>query len=125
MHNNNGFNAMLETTTSEARRTLERIDACEPPIGRWPLIGAVPAPMTVSNENYSVSYFKDHSILIWSRNDDYIVLDGVQTYYRDTVEHLARSLGNFTQEQRAEMVGNDDKWVDGIHWSANGEYLGM
>ena len=125
MHNNNGFNAMLETTTSDARRMLDRLPKFDPAIGEWPYIGAIWAPSTVSHQNYSVSYYRDHSILIWSRNDGYLVLDGEQTYYRETVEHLARCLGLFSRDRRAEMVGGEDKWIDGIHWSSSGEFLGM
>lgn len=128
-HNNNGFNAMLETKTSEARKMLARLPQFDPQIGQWPFIGAIAAPSTVSHQNYSVSYYADHSILIWSRNDGYLVLDGEQTYYRETVEHLARCLGLFTKERMAAMVGDcnnhDSRWIDGIHWSAAGEFLGM
>lgn len=125
MAHNNGFNAMLETKTSEARQILARLPQFDPAIGHQPFIGAIAAPSTVSHQNYFVSYYADHSILIWSRNDGYLVLDGEQTYYRDTVDHLARCLGSFTKERRSEMVGLADNWINGIHWSATGEYLGM
>jgi len=111
--------------TSEARQMLARLPQFDPAIGQWPFIGAIAAPSTVSHQNYSVSYYADHSILIWSRNDGYLVLDGDQTYYRDTVDHLARCMGLFDKSRRADMVGPSDRWIDGIHWSAAGEFIGM
>lgn len=90
----------------------------------FPVIG-LSGPITVSHHNYAMAIYRDKSILIWSRNDGYLILDGDQTYCRDTVEHLARCLGTFTQSRRSEMVGGQDKWIDGIHWAADGSYLGM
>ena len=108
-----------KTQISQARLRLQQL----PPEWREKYIGAIPAPSTVSHQNYSVSYFADHSILIWSQHDGYTLLDSEQTYYRDTVEHLARCLGTFTKARRAEMVGGQDKWIDGIFWSADGEFI--
>jgi hypothetical protein len=85
----------------------------------------IPAPCSVSHENYSVGYFADNSILIWARNEGYIVLDASQTYYRETVEHLARCLGTFSKDRRAAMVGGESKWIDGIYWGADGRWLGL
>lgn len=109
------------TQTSEARRIAERLPANYGTV----LIGAIPGVSSISHTDYRVTYFADRSILIWSRHGGNLVLDEEQNYYRDTVEHLARCLGLFTQERRAEMLGHEDKWVDGIHWSATGEFLGV
>ena len=106
------------TTTSHARQMLERIE-------RMPEMIGIPAPSSVSHTDYKVGFYADHSILIWSRHAGYVVLDESQTYYRDTVEHLARCLGTFDQARRAAMIGGEDKWIDGIHWAADGSYIGM
>ena len=87
--------------------------------------GPIGAGCSVSHPNYKVGYYADNSILIWSANEGYMVLDEQRTYYRDTVEHLARCLGSFTKERRAEMIGGEDKWIDGIHWAADGSFLGF
>lgn len=95
-----------------------------------PILGIIPAPSTVSHSNYSVAYYDDHSILIWAKGEGFVVLDEEQTYYRDTVEHLARCLGLFSKVRRAEMIskkaaGDDSVWIDGIRWGSDGSYLGM
>lgn len=95
-----------------------------------PTLGIIPAPCSVSHSNYSVAYYDDKSILVWARGEGFIVLDAEQTYYRDTVEHLARCLGNMPRERRAEVVrrraGLDDTvWIDGICWGRDGTYRGM
>lgn len=95
-----------------------------------PILGIIPAPSTVSHSNYSIAYYDDHSILIWAKGEGFIVLDEEQTYYRDTVEHLARCLGMFDKSRRAAMIakkceGDDSVWIDGIRWAADGSYLGM
>jgi hypothetical protein len=113
------------TLTSEAKRMADRLSKM-PNDGNpgFPTIG-MPAPSSVSHQHYAVGYYADKSILVWSINDGFLVLDEEQTYYRDTVEHLARCLGLFTKERRAEMVGIADKWIEGIHWSSAGEFVGM
>lgn len=95
-----------------------------------PILGILPAPSSVSHGNYSVAYYDDKSILIWAKGEGFIVLDQEQTYYRDTVEHLARCLGMFNRSRRAEMIakrieGKESVWIDGIRWGADGSYLGM
>lgn len=105
---------------SEARKAMIQAKKLPAMIG-----GFISAPCSVSHAHYTVGYYSDKSILIWSVNDGYLVLDGNQTYYRDLVEHLARCLGLFTKERRAEMVGGQDKWIDGIHWAADGSFLGF
>jgi hypothetical protein len=111
------------TAISEARTMAERLLRLDPSGGRV-FLGAN-AQNGVSHENYSVGYFADNSILIWAKGEGCIVLDGAQTYYRDTVEHLARCLGTFTKAERAAMIGGKSKWIDGIHWSADGECIGL
>ena len=111
------------TVMSESRTMAEKLLSLDPSGGR--LLLGIPAPNSVSHENYSVGYFADKSILIWAKNEGYIVLDASQTYYRETVEHLARCLGTFSKDQRAAMVGGESKWIDGIHWGADGEWLGL
>jgi hypothetical protein len=115
----------MSTTTamSEARQIAEQLLKLDPSGGRV-LLG-IPSPCSVSHENYSVGYFSDNSILIWARNEGYIVLDASQTYYRETVEHLARCLGTFSKDRRAAMVGGESKWIDGIYWGADGGWLGL
>lgn len=111
------------TVMSESRTMAEKLLSLDPSGGRVSL--GIPSPCSVSHENYSVSYFADKSILIWAKNEGYIVLDASQTYYRDTVEHLARCLGMFGKTQRAAMIGGEAKWIDGIHWGVDGEWLGL
>lgn len=110
------------TETSQARQMADRLANID---WRAAFIGAPPAQSTVSHTDYTVSYYADKSILLWSILSGYLVLDESRTYYRDTVDHLARCLGLFSRERRAAMVGGEDKWIDGIHWSATGEFLGM
>ena len=86
---------------------------------------AIPAPSSCSGDGYRVGHFKDNSILLWAKGTGLIVFDEARTYYRDTIEHLARCLGMFTKERRAEMIGGQDKWIDGIHWAADGSFLGV
>lgn len=111
------------TATSEARTTADRLAALMTD-GEFPLL-TIPAPSTIAHINYHVGYFADHSILIWARGEGFIVLDEERTYYRDDVNHLAKCLGNFTQEQRAEMIGESDRWIDGLHWAADGSFIGF
>lgn len=112
---------MTTTTTSEARAMTQRLPNNYGDV----VIGAIAGVSSVSHPNYRVTYFADNSILIWTKHDGFLVLDETQTYYRNTVEHLARCLGTFTQQQRADLLNHQDKWIDGIHWSATGEFLGM
>ncbi len=114
---------MQATTTSEAREMASRFLREDPSAGRRMM--GIPAPSSVSHERYAIGYFADHSILIWAHGEGYIVLDSGRTYHRDTVEHLARCLGTFSQARRAEMLNGESKWIDGIHWGANGEWLGI
>lgn len=111
----------MQTQTSEALAMLEKLVKhgvdC-------PLI-AMPAPSGVSHPDYKVGYFADGSILIWARGEGYIVLDEPRTYYREDVEHLARCLGRFTQERRAELLGHEEQWVSNLHWAADGSFLGF
>lgn len=118
------MNTTTAATTSEARQQAERIRRIQPDIkaNRLPLLG-IPAPSMVSNEEYAIGYFNDHSILIWARGEDLTVLDEDRIYYRDTVDHLARCLGIFTQERRAEMLKGESQWIDGIHWAADGSFI--
>jgi methionine synthase I (cobalamin-dependent) len=111
------------TTTSEARAMHDALTRNGTQPG-FPVIGLA-GPITVSHQNYAMAIYRDKSILIWSRNDGYLILEDNQTYYRDTVEHLARCLGTFPKERRAQMVGGQDKWIDGIHWAADGSFLGV
>ena len=113
------------TATSQARQVAERL------AGRQSaFIGGPPAPSMVSHTNYSVSYYDDHSILICAKGHAPVVLDEERTYYRDIVEHLARCLGMFTQEQRADMLhvklrDEDTIWVDGILWNRDGSFAAI
>ena len=94
-----------------------------------PFVGAYPAPSSVSGSNYGVSYFHDKSILITLNGKPYKAFDEDRTYYRDTIEHAARCLGNFGQAKIAEMLrlkyeGQQAAWVDGVQWSVEtGELL--
>lgn len=112
------------TTTSEARQVFERWHNRE-----LPTIGAYPAPSTVSGINYGVSYFSDKSVLITLRGKPYCVFDAERTYYRDTIEHAARCLGNFGQEGIVRMLANKhagevSAWIDGVCWCVStGELL--
>lgn len=103
---------------SEMLKILKRDDIDRPTLG-------IPAPSSVSHQNYSVGYYADCSILIWSRNDGYLVLDAEQTYYRDSVEHLARCLGTFSQSERSKMLNGESKWIDGVHWNADGSFISL
>jgi hypothetical protein len=108
------------TTTSQARQVAERLD--------WSAyIGGPPAPSMVSGTNYHVGYYSDKSILICATGHEPIVLDEERTYYRDTVEHLARCLGMFSKVQRASMLhvklrDDDTIWIDGILWNRDGSF---
>jgi hypothetical protein len=104
---------------SEARKLADSIRSAE---DSFPFI-AMPAPSSVSGTEYKIGYFNDKSILMWIKGTGVIVFDEAKTYYRDTIEHLARCLSLFTKEKRAEMVGGQDKWIDGIHWAADGSFL--
>lgn len=111
---------------SEARTVAELLIAADSPHGVY--IGAPAAPSTISHSDYGVSYYADQSILIVARGETPIVLDENRTYYRDTVEHLARCLGIFSQERRAEMLAKHDAfpvWVDGIAWNQDGSFAGI
>lgn len=111
--------------TSHARQVAERLANCEPGAV---YIGGPPAPSMVSHTNYSVSYYDDHSILICARGHAPIVLDEERTYYRDTVQHLARCLGMFSQAQRADMLllkDGDPIWIDGIGWNRDGSFAAI
>lgn len=83
------------------------------------------APSSVDHSLYKVGYFHDQSILIWAEYHGWLVLDEEQTYHRTTVEHLARCLGIYSRERIAEIVGDEDRWIDGIHWGSDGRFLGM
>lgn len=118
------------TTVSEARTMGERLARLGATNEQLPVLG-IPAPSAVSHHNYAVGYYADKSILIWARGEGLLVLDAETTYFRDTVEHLARCLGTFTKEQRAAMIGRNnpgsgaDVWIDGIRWASDGSYSGM
>lgn len=124
-HDTQGDEAMATATAiSEARQAktdIEAMDDIGVHLGRFGYY----APSAVYHDKYSVRYFSDSSILIWADGEDMIVLDGECTYYRDTVEHLAMCLGEFSREKRAEIVGDDSRWIDGIHWAANGSFIEM
>jgi hypothetical protein len=108
----------MTTTTSQASEMRDRLL-------RSPAMLGIPASSSVSHPSYSVGYYSDKSILIWSKNEGYLVLDEPITYYRETVEHLARCLGLFTKEQRSAMIGPESRWIDGVHWGADGCFLGF
>ena len=112
---------MTTATQSAAHRLATQFMEADP-CGLFPMLG-IPAPSSVNHHDYSVGYFDDSSILIWARGEGYIVLDQERTYYRDTVEHLARCLGMFSKSQRAGFLGGATKWVDGIRWSADGDFI--
>lgn len=86
---------------------------------------ALPVANSVSHYFYHVGYFDDKSILIWARGEGFLVLDEDRTYCRDTIEHLARCLGMFTQEERAHHLQkySGSAWVDGIHWAKDGSFI--
>lgn len=119
------------TTTSQASKWAEHLKLQGATNESLPTLGIIPAPCSVSHSNYSVGYYPDKSILVWAKGEGFIVLDAEQTYYRDTVEHMARCLGLFSRERRAEMIckklsPTDDRvWIDGICWGRDGAYLGM
>ncbi len=116
------MNATCDTATrSEANRLATRFMESDPS-GLLPMLG-IPAPSSVNHQDYSVGYFDDKSILIWARGEGFIVLDQDRTYYRDTVEHLARCLGLFSKTQRAGFLGGATKWINGICWSAEGDFI--
>jgi hypothetical protein len=103
--------------TSEARQVFDRFYNRE-----LPIIGAYPAPSSVSGINYGVSYFADRSVLLTLNGKPYFVFDGERTYYRDTIEHAARCLGNFGQAKIAAMLqakhaGEAIAWIDGVCWN--------
>ena len=87
----------------------------------------IPAPRSVSHPRYQVGYFRDHSIAIWAEGSGYLVFDDERTYYRDTMENLARCLGCLTIEQRSSCLsrtpGDVDVTVDGIVWNRNGQFV--
>ena len=123
---------MTTATASIASRWADHLKLQGATNESLPTLGIIPAPSTVSHNNYSVGYYEDKSILIWAKGEGFIVLDDNQTYYRDTVEHLARCLGSFSREQRAKMLQRklsasnaDSIWVDGICWGRDGSYRGM
>lgn len=122
---------MSTTTTSQAQHWASHLSLQGATNESLPTLGIIPAPCGVSHSNYAVGYFSDRSILIWAKGEGFIVLDADQIYYRETVEHLARCLGTFPRERRAQMVqrsirGNDDSvWIDGIRWGRDGSYQGM
>lgn len=109
---------------SQARDVYERCNGAT-----LPFIGAYPAPCSVSGANYGVSYFSDKSVLITLNGKPYKVFDEDRTYYRDTIEHAARCLGNFGTVKIAEMLkykyaDQEAAWIDGVQWSvATGELL--
>ena len=113
----------IVNTTSQAREMTKHLLSKDPSASHR-LMG-IAAPSSVSHERYAVGYFSDKSILIWAHGEGYIVLDGDRTYYRDTVEHLARCLSMFSKERRAEMLKGESQWIDGIHWDANGDWIGI
>ncbi len=117
-----------EPAISHARRVAERLPT------ELPYIGAPPAPSTVSGLTYTVSYYEDHSILICARNHPPIVLDEERTYYRDSVEFLARCLGSFSRDSRAEMIQgyaarqsheSGPIWIGGVCWNLDGTYVAV
>lgn len=105
--------------SSEARRV-----GADLATGARPWSATLYAPDSVVGAGYAVGYFQDGSILIHSQNAGYAILDepGV-TYRRTLVEHLARCLGLFDRETIAKIVGESDRWIDGIHWGADGRFI--
>ena len=125
---------MTATTSTErchARTWAEHLTLQGASTASLPTLGLLPGGnSTIWHNDYAVAYYDDNSVLIWARGEGFLVLDDDRTYYRDTVEHLARCLGLFSKERRAAMVqkslaGADSVWIDGICWGADGSYLEM
>lgn len=112
----------MTTTKSEARMIAEAMGLFDgTPLG----LIYVPTPCSVSHQNYSVAYFDDNSILICAMDEEPIVLDDQRTYYRDTVEHLARCLGCISKAKRASSISGDGEYpveLSGIRWNRDGSF---
>jgi len=105
---------IVENYAREAMRAAMRL----PPM----ISGGIWSGEHVSGFGHSVNFMPDRSVLVWSRYDGYIVIDA-GTGCRDTIEHLARCLGRFTQVERAAMLKGTSQWIDGIHWDSDGSFI--
>ena len=122
---------MTTTKKSRAREVAEMFEAAGDDGSQY--ICAPPAPSTTSHPCYSISYYSDQSILILARGENPLVLDEERTYYRETVEHLARCLGMMTQTERSEIVQrspdykptHDSAWIANILWNGDGSFGGL
>jgi len=100
-----------------AREAMQRAMRLPPMIS-----GGIWSGSRLSGSDWSVNHMVDRSALLWSRYDGYIVIDaGVGC--RETIEHLARCLGRFTQAERAAMLKGTSQWIDGIHWDSDGSFI--
>lgn len=111
-------------SATDADRLKRRLESEFPDIsGDLPFL-CLPGHSTLSHNDYKVAYQDDGSALVWARGEGLLAFTCRQVYYSQTnIEHLARCLGVFTKEKRSEMIGCEDKWIDGIHWSADGGWL--
>lgn len=87
------------------------------------MIGIAGGTSSVTHSDYCIARYYDGSTLAWTRYDGYFVLPHVPLAAWKAAEHAVRCMGLFTAAERAAMVNHADKWVDGVHWAADGSLI--
>ena len=79
--------------------------------------------ITVTHSYYRLARYSDKSVLAWTRYDGYFTWPFVPLCAWTTAEHAVRCMGLFTAAERANLLQHADKWVDGVHWGADGSFI--
>ena len=110
--------------TSDAEELFSQLD-CEAIRDKLPML-SLPGVSSVSHPNYCIGFQADGSCLVWAKGEGLFVFTCKQVYYsRANIEHLARCLGTLSRERRVELIGGEDRWIDGVHSAADGSWLAI
>lgn len=87
------------------------------------MIAIVGGDTSVTHNDYHIARYYDGSVLAWTRYDGYFVMPYVPWAAWEAADHAVWCMGLFTAAERAAMVGHTDKWIDGVHWAADGSLI--
>lgn len=87
------------------------------------MICIVGGASSVTHSDFMMTRYEDGSVLAWTRHDGFFVMPYVPWASWQAAEHALWCMGRFTAAERAAMVNHTDKWVDGVHWAADGSLI--